>query len=168
MVGVDRYLPAAFGKVHPRWKTPHISIFVQAIISGVILLLSQINESTVSAYQILVDATVILYFIPFLYMYGAVIKLAYRPEREKTPGAVLIPGGKLGVWIAGGLGFVVVLLGILLSFIPPGETENRLLFEVKLASGTALAVLLGIVLYARGARVRLRDRESVASGGTHP
>jgi amino acid transporter len=167
MVGVDRYLPAAFGKVHPRWKTPHISILVQAIISGVILLLSQINETTVSAYQILVDATVILYFIPFLYMYGAVIKLAYRPQREKTPGAVLIPGGKLGVWIAGGLGFVVVLLGILLSFIPPGETENKLLFEVKLASGTALAVLLGIVLYARGARVRLRDRESVASGANH-
>jgi amino acid transporter len=160
MVGVDRYLPAAFGKVHPRWKTPHISILVQAIISGAILLLSQISETTVSAYQILVDATVILYFMPFLYMYAAVIKLAYRPDRENTPGAVLIPGGKLGVWIAGGLGFLVVLLGIVLSFIPPGETANKVLFEVKLASGTALAVLFGIVLYARGARTRSRERET--------
>jgi amino acid transporter len=166
MVGVDRYLPPAFGRVHPRWKTPHISILVQAIISGAILLLSQISETTVSAYQILVDATVILYFVPFLYMYAAVIKLAYRPDREKTPGAVLIPGGKLGVWIAGGLGFLVVLLGIVLSFIPPGETANKVLFEVKLASGTVLAVLFGIVLYARGARTRSRERESVAPGGT--
>jgi glutamate:GABA antiporter len=166
MVGVDRYLPPAFGRVHPRWKTPHISILVQAIISGAILLLSQISETTVSAYQILVDATVILYFVPFLYMYAAVIKLAYRPERENTPGAVLIPGGKLGVWIAGGLGFLVVLLGIVLSFIPPGETANKVLFEVKLASGTVLAVLFGIVLYARGARTRSRERESVAPGGT--
>jgi amino acid transporter len=164
MVGVDRYLPPSFGKVHPRWQTPYISILVQAIISGAILLLSQINETTVSAYQILVDATVILYFIPFLYMYAAVIKLAYRPGRESTPGAVLIPGGKAGVWIAGGLGFLVVLMGIALSLIPPGETANKLLFEVKLVSGTAFAVLLGLVLYARGARVRARERESVRRG----
>jgi len=109
---------------------------------------------------------VILYFVPFLYMYAAVIKLAYRPDRENTPGAVLIPGGKLGVWIAGGLGFLVVLLGIVLSFIPPGETANKVLFEVKLASGTVLAVLFGIVLYARGARTRSRERESVAPRGT--
>jgi amino acid transporter len=27
-VGVDRYLPAAFGKIHPRWKTPFVSILI--------------------------------------------------------------------------------------------------------------------------------------------
>ncbi len=37
MVGIDRYLPAAFGKIHPRWKTPYISILVQAIISAIVL-----------------------------------------------------------------------------------------------------------------------------------
>ena len=115
VVGLDRYLPAAFGKIHPRWKTPYVSILVQAIISGVILLLSQINETTESAYQILVDATNILYFIPFLYMYAAAIKLAYRPDRENSAGAVLIPGGRSGVWIAGGMGFVVAIGGIVLS-----------------------------------------------------
>jgi amino acid transporter len=156
VVGIDRYLPAAFGKVHPRWQTPYVAILVQAGISGAILLLSQINETTIGAYQILVDAAVILYFIPFLYMYAAVIKLAYRPDREQTPGAVLIPGGKLGVWIAGSLGFMVVLLGIVLSLIPPGETENKLLFETKLVSGTAFAFLLGLVLYYRGARKKVR------------
>ena len=30
VVGIDRYLPAAFGKIHPQWKTPYISILVQA------------------------------------------------------------------------------------------------------------------------------------------
>jgi glutamate:GABA antiporter len=157
MVGVDRYMPEAFGRIHPRWKTPYVSILVQAAISGAILLLSQINETTVSAYQILVDAAVILYFIPFLYMYAAVIKLAYRPNRD-SPGAVLIPGGKLGVWIAAGLGFLVVLLGIVLSLIPPGETQNKLLFEMKLVGGTASGILIGLGLYFRGARERSRER----------
>src|SRR4029077_5470398 len=53
MVGVDRYLPSAFGKVHPRWQTPYISILVQAIISGAILLVSQISDTTFGAYQFL-------------------------------------------------------------------------------------------------------------------
>ena len=44
VVGIDRYLPAAFGKIHPKWKTPYISILVQAVISGTILVVSQINE----------------------------------------------------------------------------------------------------------------------------
>ena len=93
VVGIDRYLPAAFGKIHPRWKTPYISILVQAIISGAILLVSQINETTRGAYQLLIDAAIILYFIPFLYMFAAVIKLAGRKDRAENPHAVLVPGG---------------------------------------------------------------------------
>ena len=103
VVGIDRYLPAAFGKIHPRWKTPYISILVQAIVSGVILLVSQINDSTRGAYQFLIDAAIILYFIPFLYMFAAVIKLAHRRDRKENPHAVLVPGGLAGVWISGGL-----------------------------------------------------------------
>ena len=112
VVGVDRYLPAAFGKIHPRWKTPYVSILVQASISAAILLGSQINETTQGAYQKLIDAGIILYFIPFLYMFAAVIKLARRKDRKENPHAVLVPGGIAGVWICGGLGFIVVLVGI--------------------------------------------------------
>ena len=155
-VGVDRYLPRAFAKVHPKWETPYISILVQAAVSGAILLLSQISETTVSAYQILVDATNILYFIPFLYMYAAVIRLAYRPDRE-TSTAALIPGGKAGVWLAGGIGFLIVLMSIVLSVIPPGESTHKWIFEVKLIGGTGFALLLGVALFVRGARTKARD-----------
>ncbi len=155
-VGVDRYLPRAFAKVHPKWETPYISILVQAAVSGAILLLSQISETTVSAYQILVDATNILYFIPFLYMYAAVIRLAYRPDRE-TSTAALIPGGKAGVWLAGGIGFLIVLMSIVLSVIPPGESTHKWIFEVKLIGGTGFALLLGVALFVRGARTKARE-----------
>jgi glutamate:GABA antiporter len=157
VVGIDHYLPAAFGKIHPKWKTPWVSILVQAIISGVILLVIQVNETANSAYQILVDAGTILYFIPFIYMYAAVIKLAYRDDRARSEHAVLIPGGKAGVWLAGSLGFVVVLAGIVLSLIPPGETANKLLFESKLIGGTVLGILIGLSLYYRGARQKARE-----------
>ena len=152
VVGIDRYLPAAFGKIHPRWKTPYISILVQAVASGAILLVSQVNDTTRGAYQFLVDAGIILYFIPFLYMFAAVIKLARRRDRRENRHAVLVPGGITGVWISGSLGFIVVLIGILVSLIPPGDSSNKLGFEMKLVGGTAVSILLGLILYWRGAR----------------
>ena len=152
VAGIDHYLPKAFGKVHPKWRTPYVAILVQAILSGAILLLAQINETMRSSYQVLVDICDILYFIPFLYMYVAAIKLAYRKDRAENPRAVLIPGGKTGVWIAGMLGFLVTLLGIVLSFIPPGESASKLWFFLKLVLGTGITIALGLALYWRGAR----------------
>jgi glutamate:GABA antiporter len=157
VVGIDRYMPAAFGKIHPRWKTPHVSILVQAGISAVILLLTQINETANSAYQILVDATTIVYFVSLMYMYAAAIKLAYRKDRGANANAVLIPGGKLGVWIASLLGMAVLTGGIILSLIPPAESTNKFLFVAKLLIGTVCSVLLGLILYFRGARAKARE-----------
>ena len=154
IVGIDRYLPAAFGKIHPRWRTPYISILAQAGISGVILFLAQLSESMRGAYQILVDAATILYFIPFLYMYAAAIKLYAAPDRNQNKSAVLIPGGRLGVLLAAGLGLLVVGVGIVLSFVPPGDSKSKFLFETKLVAGTFLSVLLGLILYYRGARMK--------------
>jgi glutamate:GABA antiporter len=154
VVGIDNYLPAAFGKIHPKWKTPYISILVQAGISAAILLASQINASIQGAYQVLVDAAIILYFIPFLYMFAAAIRLAYRPDRGRNAQAVLVPGGIAGVWICAGLGFVVVLIGIAVSFVPTGDSGDTLWQAVKLVAGTAGSILIGLVLYWRGARAK--------------
>jgi len=158
VVGIDRYLPPIFGQLHPRWKTPYVSILVQAGFSAIVLLLIQINQTVNGAYQILVDATTAIYFISLLYMYAAAIKLAYRKDRRANPHAVLIPGGKPGVWLAGLLGFMVVLAGIVLSFIPPGEAANKWLFEIELVACIAGSVLFGLVLYYRGVRSKARDQ----------
>jgi glutamate:GABA antiporter len=157
VVGIDRYLPQTFGKIHSRWKTPYVSILVQATISGAILLVSQINETTRGAYQFLVDAAIILYFIPFLYMFAAAIKLFGRRDRTENKNAVLIPGGKLGVWIISSVGFMVVLIGIVVSLVPPGDSSDKLGFELKLVGGTLAALALGLSLYWRGARAKKRE-----------
>ena len=160
VVGIDRYLPSAFGRIHPRWRTPHISILVQAGVSGAVLLASQINETMEGAYQGLIDVAVILYFIPFLYMYAAAIKLAGREDRRTSANTVLIPGGKLGVWIAGGLGFAVTLASILLSAIPPGEVTNKFVFELKIIGASLAAIALGLILYFRGARAKSSEEKA--------
>jgi amino acid transporter len=159
-VGIDQYLPKPFGKIHPRWKTPYISIIVQAVVSGSILLLSQISETTRGAYQGLVDVAIILYFIPFLYMYAAAIRLAGRQDRFENPNAVLIPGGKPGVWIASGIAFAVTLLSIIVSVLPPGDTANRGVFLIKVVGSTLAAMALGLALYFRGVGAKRAETRS--------
>src|SRR5208283_717616 len=111
-------------------------ILVQAVVSGAILLLSQIKSETVqAAYQMLIDAAIILYFIPFLYMFAAVIKLARRKDRAENEQAVLVPGGIAGVWLSGVVGFLVVLIGIAVSLVPPGDTLDKVSFELRLVGG---------------------------------
>ena len=157
VVGIDRYLPAAFGKIHPKWKTPYISILVQALASAAVLLLSQINETTRGAYQSLIDITVIIYFVPFLYMFAAVIKLVGRKDRNENKQAVLIPGGKAGVWITASLAFAVTFASIIFSIIPPGDSSNKALFEVKVVGASIVSILFGLTLYWRGAKAKARE-----------
>jgi amino acid transporter len=162
VVGIDRYLPAAFGKIHPRWRTPYVSIIVQAVVSGLILLLSQIKSPTVqAAYQFLIDAAIILYFIPFLYMFAAAIKLYSRRDRLENKNAVLIPGGKAVVWIVSILGFVTVLIGIIVSLVPPGDSVDKVGFELRLVGGTLAAIVLGLSLYWRGVRQKSAEIPNV-------
>jgi amino acid transporter len=152
VVGIDQYLPAWFGKIHPKWKTPHLSILVQAALSALVLLLSQFKATERTAYVVLVSAAIVLYFIPFIYMYAAVIKLAWKEDRGRNKNAVLIPGGKAGVCVCGILGLLAVIAGIFFSLIPPGEETNKVLFEVKVLGGTVATIAVGLILYYRGAR----------------
>ncbi len=152
VAGIDNYLPSFFGRIHPRWKTPWISILIQAGLSGLFLSLAQIKAKPEEAYRLLVDLATILYFIPFLYMYAAVIRLAYRADRKAGEQIVLIPGGKIGVWIAGLLAFLITLGSIVLSVIPPGDVASKPVFEAKIAAGTLIPIAVGLLLYRRGAR----------------
>jgi amino acid transporter len=152
VAGIDHYLPSFFGKIHPRWKTPWISILIQAGISALILIFSQLGTTVLEAYQFLVSMSVILYFIPFLYMYAAVIKLAYRPDRKANDQVVLVPGGKAGVWIAGSLAFLITLVSMIVSGISPEGPSNRFVFLGKVVACTVGFIGIGLLLYWNGAR----------------
>ncbi len=155
VAGIDRYLPSFFGKLHPRWKTPWISILVQAGISALLLILTTYMTSLRKGYLFLVDMSVILYFIPFLYMYAAVIKLSYRQDRANSAQAVLVPGGKFGVWAAGLLGFLVTLGSMVLAMVPAEDVKGlsgKLLFELSIVGATVGSIGIGLILYWLGSR----------------
>jgi hypothetical protein len=74
--------------------------------------------------------------------------------------AVLIPGGKIGVWLTAGIGFLIVLASMLISAVPPGDSATKFVFEVKVVAATVVAILFGLVLYWRGARAKKVERQT--------
>ena len=133
-IGVDRYLPEAFARLHPRWRTPHVAILTQGVACTVFLLAMQTGESLRTGYQLLVDMTVITYFIPFLYLFGAAFKHGLR--------AAGISGG------------AVTLAAIVFSLAPPPEAGSAWLFEAKLAGGCLLLAATARIAFMRGQRAR--------------
>ncbi|HEY8055717.1 MAG TPA: APC family permease [Terriglobales bacterium] len=149
--GIDRYLPKAFGKIHPKWRTPYVAMLVQGGAAAILLIVSQIGGAdATSAYQLLVDATNVMYFIAFVYMFLSVIRLRKRPDRGTQPGHALIPLGRFGLWACGVLGLVITLLAIAISLIPPQDLQGSpVAFEIKLVGICAVLILTGLVLYWR-------------------
>jgi amino acid transporter len=69
VIGIDRYLPPALGRAHPKWGTPYVALMTQGVVVT-LLMLAAVTESTIEeAYIMLLDMSIILYFIPFLYMF---------------------------------------------------------------------------------------------------
>ena len=152
VIGLDRYFPPAFGKVHPKWRTPYVAILVQAVLATVFLLVSQIGKgSTVEhAYLILLDTQLLVYFIPYIYLFLCLLRQA-RSSTQTGP----LPGGRVGATLAGLCGLGVTAFAMIVASIPPGDAPDRGVFAAKVIGGAAAFVALGGLIYVR-ARVMRR------------
>src|SRR5438093_12156599 len=142
VIGLDRYFPKAFGMVHPRWHTPYVAILVQATLATIFLLLSVLGKGTnvEDVYLILLDTQILIYFIPYLYLF--VVFLIHRRQGEKGSDVVLAPGGSIGRWLTGLSGIIVTLFAMIIATIPPPDMGNSLLFRLKFIGGP-----IGFFLY---------------------
>ena len=144
VAGVDKFLPSAFGRVHPRWKTPYVAMAVQAALAAIFIFLGQAGTSVRGAYDFLVGMAVISYFLPFLYMFASVIRLQREPA---GPDVMRIPGGRPIAILLAILGLLTTITSSVLACIPPAEEPNKFLAVVKLLGSSSLMVAVGAVIY---------------------
>ncbi len=144
VVGIDRYLPEAFARVHPRWRTPYVALIVQALCSVVFVILGQAGSSVRGAYQVLVSMSIIANFIPYLFMFAALIRLQRVPAE---PEVVRVPGGRRVAVALAVLGTVATLVVIVGSVIPDASEPNKVLAVLKVVLLSAALVLGGAGLY---------------------
>ncbi len=97
-----------------------MAILTQGAACTLFVIALQAGENLRVGYQLLVDMTVITYFIPFLYMFAAAWKFG-----QKTSSA---------------MGLLVTAIAMIASLIPPGDVRSVWLFEIKLVVGCAVLV----------------------------
>ena len=142
-------MPPAFGRLHPKWRTPYVALLVQAAIALVFVFIGQAGTSVRGAYDALVSMGIIAYFIPFLFMFAAMIKLQSEPA---GPEVIRVPGGARMAIALAALGFVTTAVSIVLACIPPDEEPNKTLAVVKVVGLSLLLVLAGVAVYVNGRR----------------
>jgi APA family basic amino acid/polyamine antiporter len=128
--GRDGLLPSAFARIHPKWQTPHVSVFALAGTATALLLLMQLGDTMRAAYQELVSMMVLGSFPPFLYIFGSAWKAGLR-------------------W-APVSGIVVILIALAFSILPTEDIHNVWLYEAKIFGGSALLLGLGRWIFLKG------------------
>jgi amino acid transporter len=157
VAGIDCYLPQAFGKIHPRFKTPWVAIGVYGLAGACMALLGQAGTTVRGAYDVLVSMAVLTEFLPFLFMFAALIAVQSRPiEREVRR----IPGGRPVAIVLGSIGLMSTALTIVLSTIPAGDDPNPALAVMKILGSTAILIGSGAAVFALA---RLRQRKNGAA-----
>jgi glutamate:GABA antiporter len=158
VAGLDGYLPKGFGNLHPRWKSPHVALIVQAGCSVVIALLGQAGASVAGAYHVLISMGVITYFLPYLALFASMIRLQPLPA---GPEVMRVPGGKPAAYVLATLGILTTLVAITLSCFPDPDEAQKTLAVMKVLGLTAVLLAVGVFLFVAGkARFRTSGGKS--------
>jgi glutamate:GABA antiporter len=145
VAGIDRFLPAAFGRIDPRFGSPVTALLTLSGCAAAFVILGQGGSSVKSAYDVLVDATILTTMIPFVFLFCSAIKLA---------------GGRTGVIVAGLVGLATTLIAAVLSCFPANDEPNKPFAVVKLLVLTFAVVIAGVAIYSSGRRRMLAAQEA--------
>src|ERR1700691_2753932 len=139
--GIDRYMPKGMGKVHPKFATPHIAILAMTVLSSLLVSMSFIGASVKEAYVTLLDLSVLLQMISYLYLFATLAKAAF----SKTAGDGLYGKAWLRFAAVGGLAATTVVGAV--AFVPPRQVDSVWRFEFKMVGNCVVFMGLAAVLF---------------------
>jgi amino acid transporter len=142
VAGLDSYMPAWLGKIHPKYATPYAALIVHAVVSMFLVVMNFAGGAGVQeTFQTMLSLAVVLQLVPFLYMFGALLLFAVRYE----PGQGVYGRGTL--FFAGLSGLITTTLGIALVFFPAQQITSLKMYELKMFGGTAFFVGLAAFFF---------------------
>ncbi len=143
VAGLDSYMPSWLGKVHPKYATPYAALIVHAAVSLVLVVInfSFTGAGVQETFQKLLSLAVVLQLIPFLYMFGALLKIAFGHSFEKGR------YGKTTLILAGFSGFTTTVMGIALAFFPAQQIRSLRSYEIWMFGGTLFFIGLAAFFF---------------------
>ncbi|HEY4930853.1 MAG TPA: hypothetical protein VII23_04710, partial [Terriglobales bacterium] len=109
----------------------------------------QVGSTVHGAYQVLVTMTIITNFVPYLFMFAAMIRLQREPVEA---GVIRVPGGKPVATALALVGVVTTLAVIVASVVPDPSEPNKVLAVAKVVFFSVLLIGGGMLLYVVGRR----------------
>lgn len=149
VAGIDRTLPPSFGKLHPKYGTPHVAIITQTALGALFIFLGQAGTSVKGAYDVLVSMGIITAFVPFLFVFLSLIAVQREPARAET---MRVPGGRPAATVLGVIGLVVTSFAIGLAMLPAADEPNKALAVTKIIGLTAILIGTGWGVFAHSRR----------------
>jgi glutamate:GABA antiporter len=148
VAGLDSYMPAWLGKVHPKYATPYAALIVHAAVSLILVVFNFLATGGVQeSFQSLLSLAVVLQLIPFLYIFAALLRIAFSKD--------FVRGhyGKGTLIFAGASGLLTTILGIALAFFPAQQIKSVRRYEFWMVGGTLVFIgLAAFFFYIYGAR----------------
>jgi amino acid transporter len=141
VAGLDSYMPSWMGNIHPRYATPYAALIVQAIVSALLVVLNFLGAGVQETFQKLLSLAVVLQLVPFVYMFGALVKFAVTES---------VPRGQYSrttMFLAGASGFVTTILGIALVFFPAQQITSLWSYELWMFGGTLFFIGLAAFFF---------------------
>src|SRR6202048_1292694 len=79
VAGLDAYMPSWLGSLHSRYATPYAALIVQGLVSLVLVIINFAAAGGVQGgFQTMTSIAVVLQLVPFIYMFAALVKLAFK------------------------------------------------------------------------------------------
>jgi len=151
VAGLDSYMPSWLGNVHPRYSTPYAALILQGIVSAVLVVLNFVGAGVQETFQKLLSLAVVLQLVPFVYMFGALVKFAVTEQQPKGQ------YGRGAMFAAGLSGLLTTILGIAMVFFPAQQISSLFWYEVWMVGMTLFAVgLAAFFFYVYGRRKVVR------------
>jgi amino acid transporter len=144
VAGWDGLVPAAFTRLHPRYKTPLWSVAVLAVSALAVGAVGMIGVGMQEAWQLFGNACLVFYALTYLVMFG--IPLVAARSLPRRPG--------LPLRVACASGFAMTLLFIVLSVVPIVEVESTWAFTAKIVVVIVVANAVGVGLWVAAKRPR--------------
>jgi amino acid transporter len=146
----DGLLPSFLGRLHPRFKTPHVAFLLMGAVASVLLVGNALLAgSTANVFWMLFKLQGVCFLLSYTAVFPAFVWLRYRAPSKERP--YRVPGGISAAWILAGLSWIFIMAGVVLFFAESPTSENPELEWWLLVAETALTLAVGWIL-TRGAR----------------
>jgi amino acid transporter len=146
--GLDRYLPKALGKIHPRHHSPHVALIMFGILASSIIAMSFVGASVQEAYLTLLDLAVALQMISYIYLFLSLLKRAFSKSAEPRYFSRPV------LQVASVSGVSMATLGFAMAFVPSREISSIGSFELKMFLTLGCILGLASALFVYYSRLR--------------